>query len=401
MPPVAAAAKPATSSLALVSRIVLGAIAFRVLSAVLAFIANLVIPLDRPEQFPSVFGSMRAFWDPFTRYDGGWYYQIARNGYHFVVGGAAVGLGKPGKIAYFPVYPLLMRYAGRLFGGSPAGLYFGGIVVSWVAFVLAMVLLLRLALLDVDDEQAERAVYLAAIFPFAFFYGVVYTEATFLLFVLAAFYSFRQRQWILGGVFGGLATATRVNGILILPALAWIAWRRAEPGTSDRLRASLALALVACGVGAYSIYVYHLTGHPFEWAAAIKRWGYYPGGAPWLALVRLVSVLATHPIAYLAGERLAPYDTLNGLAGLVCVASVPFVWWRLGAGYGLYMLANLWLPLSSGQYEGVGRYCAVLFPFFILAAGIRWRAGFIAMIVISALLYTLCLALFTTIHPIF
>ena len=98
----------------------------------------------RPEQFPSAFGSMRAFWDPFTRYDGGWYYQIARNGYQFVVGGPSVGVGKPGKIAYFPVYPLLMRYVGRLFGHTPSAVYFGGIVVSWVAFVRAMVLLLRL-----------------------------------------------------------------------------------------------------------------------------------------------------------------------------------------------------------------------------------------------------------------
>jgi hypothetical protein len=401
MPRVAAGVKPATSSIALVSRIVSGAIAFRVLSAVLAFLCNLVFPLAQSEQFPSTFGSTRAFWDPFTRYDAGWYYQIARNGYQFVVGGPSVGVGKPGKIAYFPVYPLLMRYAGRLFGHSASALYFGGIVVSWVAFVLAMVLLLRLAMLDADEDQAERAVYLAAIFPFAFFYGVVYTEATFLLFVLAAFYGFRRRWWIVGGVFGALATATRVNGILILPALAWIAWRQAEPKTSDRLQAGLALALVACGIGAYSMYVYHLSGHPFEWAAAIKRWGYYPGGLPWLALVRLVRTLATHPIAYLAGEHAAPYDTLNGLTGLVFVISVPFVWWRLGAAYGSYMLANLWLPLSSGQYEGMGRYCAVLFPFFILVAGIRSRAGFIAIVVVSALLYTLCLALFTTIHPIF
>jgi hypothetical protein len=401
MPRVAAGVKPATSSLALVSRIVSGAIAFRVLSAVLAFLCNLVFPLAQAEQFPSTFGSTRAFWDPFTRYDGGWYYQIARNGYQFVVGGPSVGVGKPGKIAYFPVYPLLMRYAGRLFGHSPSALYFGGIVVSWAAFVLAMVLLLRLAMLDVDDDQAERTVYLAAIFPFAFFYGVVYTEATFLLFVLAAFYGFRRRRWIAGGVFGALAAATRVNGILILPALAWIAWRQAEPKTSERLQAAIGLALVACGIGAYSMYIYYLSGHPFEWAAAIKRWGYYPGGLPWLALVRLVRTLVTHPIAYLAGEHAAPYDTLNGLTGLVFVISVPFVWWRLGAAYGLYMLANLWLPLSSGQYEGMGRYCAVLFPFFILAAGIRSRAGFVAMVVVSALLYTLCLALFTTIHPIF
>ena len=392
---------PARSSIALIARIAIAAVAFRVVSAVLAFLCNVVFPLDQAEQFPSVFGPFRAFWDPFTRYDGGWYYQIARSGYQFVVGGPSVGVGKPGKIAYFPVYPMLMRYAGRLFGDSPADVYFGGILVSWVAFVLAMVLLLKLAMLDVDDERAERAVYLTAIFPFALFYGVVYTEATFLLFVLAAFYLFRTRWWILGGVFGALATATRVNGILILPALAWVAWRRAEPNTNDRLRAGVALALVVCGIGAYSIYVYTLSGHPFEWASAIGRWGYYPGGAPWLALVRLVRELATHPLVFLTSQHAAPYDALNGLTGLVFVAAIPLVWWRLGAAYGLYMLANLWLPLSSGQYEGMGRYCAVLFPFFILVAGIRWRAGFIAIVAVSALLYTICLALLTTIHPIF
>jgi hypothetical protein len=398
---VAAGPKPARSSIALIARIAAAAVALRFVSAVLAFFSNLVFPLDQPEQFPSVFGSFHAFWDPFTRYDGGWYYQIARNGYHFVVGGPAVGVGKPGKIAYFPVYPLLMRYAGRLFGSSPSDVYYGGILVSWVAFVLAMVLLLRLALLDVDEERAERSVYLAAIFPFAFFYGLVYTESTFLLFVLAAFYLFRQRWFIAGGVFGALATATRVNGILIVPALAWIAWRQALPNTNDRLKAAIGLALVGCGIVAYSVYIYVLAGNPFEWALAIRRWGYYPGGVPWLALVQLVRSLATHPVVFLTSHHAAPYDALNGLTGLIFVLAIPLVWWRLGAAYGLYMLANLWLPLSSGQYEGLGRYCAVLFPFFILVSGITWRAGFVAIVAVSALLYTLCLALFTTIHPIF
>jgi hypothetical protein len=204
MPRVEAGPTPARSSVSLIARIVASAVAFRVVSAVFALLCNLVFPLDQPEQFPSVFGPFRAFWDPFTRYDGGWYYQIARNGYHFVAGGPSVGVGKPGKLAYFPVYPILMRWAGRLFGTSPADVYFGGILVSWLAFVLAMVVLFKLALLDVeDDERAERAVYLAAIFPFAFFFGVVYTEAVFLLFVLAAFYLFRTRWWILGGARDG------------------------------------------------------------------------------------------------------------------------------------------------------------------------------------------------------
>jgi hypothetical protein len=98
---------------------------------------------------------------------------------------------------------------------------------------------------------------------------------------------------------------------------------------------------------------------------------------------------------------MAPYDTLNGVAALTLGAALPFIWYRLGAGYGLFMAANLWLPLSSGQYEGVGRYCAVLFPFFIWVASATSRSGFVAVVVIFAMLYTLCMALFVNIHPLF
>ena len=377
------------------------AIMFRMFSASLAFLANVALPAYRPDQFMPMFGAPSPFWDAFVPHDSGWYYQIARDGYLFVTGGAPVGWGKPGKIAFFPVYPLLMRYVGRLFGHQPAAPYLGGIVVSWAAFALAMIAIYHLARLDLEASRARRAVVLITIFPFAFFFGVVYTESVFLLFTVASFYGFRTRRWALGGCCGAVATATRVNGILMLPALAWIAWRSVEPNTRDRLSASFALLLVAAGVGAYSIYVYTLTGNPLEWARSIERWNYYPGGTPWLALVRLVQALATRPYQYLAGERLAPYDTLNGLTALLFVIALPFVWRRLGAGYGLFMAANLWLPLSSGQYEGLGRYCAVLFPFFIWLAQVRSDVVFGSAVVLSAMLYPLCQALFTKGLPLF
>jgi len=374
-------------------RIALLALGFRLVSAVVAFYANVVFPLHDREPF-TMFGRTSPFWDTFVRFDAGWYYPIAKNGYQYVEGGR-------NNLAYFPVYPLLMRYVGRLFGPSPSDYLLGGIIVSWVAFVLAMVAIDYIARLDLPRRRAERAVLLTAIFPFAFFYGVVYTESVFLLFTVASFYFFRTRRWILGGVCGGLATATRVNGILMLPALAWIAWRGVGPDRGERLRALAGLALVCGGIGLYSLYVYRLSGNPFEWAASIERWGYHPGGAPWLAVIRIAQALVTRPYAFLAGERMAPYDTLNGVAALAFVAAVPLVWRRFGAAYGLFMLANLWLPLSSGQYEGLGRYCAVLFPCFIWLASLRSRAASTALVVLFAMFYTLCLALFTTIHPVF
>ena len=128
-----------------------------------------------------------------------------------------------------------------------------------------------------NRDQAEQAVLLTAIFPFSFFFGLVYTESLFLLLTVLSFYGFRTRHWLLGGIAGALATATRVNGILMLPALAWIAYRTAQPTIRDRAFAVVGLLLVLTGIGAYSLYVYQLSGNPFEWATTIQALGLQRG----------------------------------------------------------------------------------------------------------------------------
>jgi len=374
-------------------RIAAGALGIRLLSALLALLINLSFPLHQREQF-TVFGSTSPFWDTFARYDSGHFEGIAWSGYRPTPGGRS-------NIAFFPVYPLLMRAVGRLFGRQHATFYIAGIAVSWACFVLAMVALYRLACLDLPPPLAERAVLLTMIFPFSFFYGVVYSESTFLLFAVLAFYFFRTRRWIAGGVCGALATATRVPGILLLVPLAWLAWQQAEPNGRDRAAAAVGLALAASGFGAYCVYVYQLTGDPLEWAATLQRWGYYPGGSPWATPIGLVRRLVTEPYRYLTTERMAVYDTLYGVTGMLFVLSIPFVWRRLGAAYGLFMLLNLWLPFSSGALEGIGRYCSVLFPCFIWLASLRSRTAFTALVVCFAMFYTLGLALFVTVHPLY
>lgn len=380
-------------------RIVVFALAVRLLSAGVAWIANLTFPPAQPSTV-TMFGRPSAFWDPFTRYDAGWYYQVARYGYLFVPGGPSAGVGKAGKIAYFPVYPLLMRAAARPFADRAAAYYLAGIAVSWVAFALALVALFHVARLDLDDRGAMWTVYLTAVFPFSFFFGVVYTESVFLLFTLLTFLAFRTRRWALGAICGAVTTATRVNGILMVPALAWIAWRRAQ-SPRERLIALAAAGLTGAGLAAYSTYVYSISGNPFEWAVSISRWGYHPGGSPWLAPITLVQRLATHPYRYLTTDPMAPYDTLYGVTGIVFLVATPIVWWRLGMAYGVFMALNLWLPLSSGVFEGVGRYCSVLFPFFVWLGSFRSRALLAGLLVGFALLYVASLACFSTLRPLF
>jgi hypothetical protein len=238
-------------------------------------------------------------------------------------------------------------------------------------------------------------------FPFAFFFGAVYTESLFLLLTLWAFYAFRTRQWALGGVAGALSSATRVNGILTAVPLAYIGLRHAGKDWRQLTRAAAAAGAVGLGLAAYSAYVYAISGSPLEWMYSIRRWDYDVGAAPWQPLIALLRQLVRRPYDFLTGEPNGPYDTLNGVTAMVFVAATPFVWRRLGSAYGLFMLMNLWMPLSSGAFVGLGRYCSVLFPFFIWLATFRSPAVHYVIVIGFAMFYAFCLALFVNLQPIF
>ncbi len=244
-------------------------VALRVATALVAFFVNVTFPPDRPEQF-TMLGATHYFWDPFTRWDSGWYYGIAARGYQWVEGGR-------NNLAFFPAYPWLMGVIGRLLGGTQAEFYFAGIVVSWVSSVAAAGFVYATARLDLPPDRAWDAALLTFVFPFAFFFGVVYSEALFLFALAAAVYGLRTRRWWLGAAAGALATATRVNGVMALPAFMWLAWRAADGDPGARQRAVLAGVATSAGILGYCGFNWAMTGDPFEWYHAITRWGYYPG----------------------------------------------------------------------------------------------------------------------------
>lgn len=373
-------------------RIAMAALAFRLVSAIVGFFANITIPLYQDQGF-TVFATPNAFWDRFARYDSGWYYGIASAGYAFVEGGRS-------NLAFFPLYPTMMGIAGRLAGGAQEHYYLAGIAISWLSFTLAMPLLYRLALLDLPRDAALRVTTLAAVFPSAYFFGIVYSESLFFMLLVGTVLALRTRHWVLAVIAGAAMTATRVNGVMFVPALAWIAWQSARPTPRDRGLAAAAVGGSLFGIGAYCYFNYQLSGNPFEWYDSIQRWGYAPGGNPLSGLYAIGHALVTRPMQFLS-ERMAPYDTLNAMAAAFALATIPWVWRRFGFGYVLVILMGLGLPLSSGQFEGLGRYCAVLFPIALALGSLPGETRHTWLIASSVLFYGLGLVLFTNVHPLF
>jgi hypothetical protein len=325
-----------------------------------------------------------------ARWDTGWFLGIARDGYRF---DAAAG-DRMQNVAFFPLYPMAMRYGGLVAGGH---VLWAGVVVSLASFFWAMVLLYRLARSFVDADAAAMGLALLATYPFALFFSAAYTEALFLLTVVAACHHFeRDRLWR-AGAWGLAAGLTRPNGCFLSIVLALMAarhWRTAPlPATAGRLLAASAPGL---GMVLFSTYMYALTGHPLQWAAQHAAWGRNRGFG---AILAEQGEFLQHGVVQYASSR--PVDLLHATCIVLMLSGIVPVYRLLGAPYAAWIVLSVVPPLAMGGLLSMGRISAVVFPVFLwLGAAIpahqrtTWLTGF-------AMLQALCAIAFFTWRPLY
>jgi hypothetical protein len=320
---------------------------------------------------------------PAARWDSAWYIVIAQHGYY-----------SPPTSNFFPLYPLLMS-AVALVVRSPL---IAGMLISFAAMLVALTVLYRLALLDLDERAAKLTVLLVALFPASLFLSAVYTESLFLMLSVSAVYAARREQWALAGLSGGLAAASRSTGVLILIPLALLYLygpREARSAARDedwwrpkfRLSRSAAwLLLVPIGLLAYMAYLQAAHGTPLApFEAAQRFWGHTfagPFGGVAIAAGRFpgdVNALlsgSAHPVT--AGDPMSwqLHDVVDLGFVAVAVAATTVSWRRVPFAYFAYAIAMLVyatsFPVHDEPLQSISRYELVIFPLFMGAAA--WLA---------------------------
>jgi hypothetical protein len=327
-----------------------------------------------------------------VRWDAGWYLQIATEGYRYTPGDPAIQQ----NIVFFPAYPMLVRVFGRLFGGDMTGYVAAGMLVSIAAFFGALVYLYAFARDRYGEEVAGATIWLLAAYPFAIFFGAIYTESLFLLGTVGAIHHFSRQQFGRAACWGLLVGLTRVNGALLVVPLALLACSASM--RRDRTSALAAAAAPGAGLLIYALFVWRLTGNPIAFATSHGAWGREYQGLGTL-VARQYSALASTGLSGYVG--LPGYNVLNAIGALFAIATVWPVTRGLGLAYGLFILVNVLPALLSGGLLSAGRFSSVLFPAFVwLASAVpahhrsAWIATFAAMQAFGA-------ALFYTWRPLF
>jgi hypothetical protein len=290
---------------------------------------------------------------------------------------AAAGYTHPEDSVFPPLYPLLMRILGELFGGTHAAHLAAGIFISNAALLGLLILLHQVGSDLLGAEHASRLLVYFALFPTAFFLFAPYTESLFLLLTLASLWlAFRYDRFEWAGVLGLMAALTRLTGWVLVVPLAYHFWRRhlgrgkwkIEPASWSWRLVRWGTAVLLPGVGLLLFLLYRAwLGLPPLGSVYAEYW-YQRTGIPGADLLRALAGMAGVGNGR-TGEFTLWFDFFITLL-LLATTFLAFFRRRWQPGWGLYAaMLLLFMLLPTSEFKPLysfSRYALAFFPTFFL-----------------------------------
>ena len=318
-------------------------IASRIVIVAAAVVAEYLIPRN-PALTPGADGPILR---SLTSWDGWYYLGIVADGYQ-----AAPVAGAYTNVAFPPLYPALIALLSAPF---PAYAGVVAVIVSNVAFLLAMGLMVRLGTRYIGRRRATLAAGLLVIYPFASAFAMAYTESLFLLMMLATFLAAERGHRAWAGVFFALTVACRLQGAALIIPLAILMLR--QDGWRPK-PSMLWLALGPLAALAFLGYIATVTGSTTAFLDAQQAWG-------------RTGIGSAEPGKTIA-TGFSPYQGALLLTLLATVFLLVFVRTdRIPIEYALVPVLFIAAELSSGSLEAVGRITMAGFPLFWILANRR------------------------------
>jgi hypothetical protein len=352
-----------------------------------AFFAHADLPLPYHEEVKPADYSGPSLLEGWVRFDAGWYRSIAEDGYYFR------GDDEQSSVAFFPVYPIVMRTFHSVFGGDTAA---WGIAITLLSGLTVALLFHRWCVPRLGEHRARYALAALLLWPYGWYlFGAVYADALFIALVIGAFVALEQGRTVAATVLGAVATACRPvgfavvvgllarelerQGVISFPRLDRVQTSRLgrAPVAQDvgvppplvrvdrrRLRARSLLPLFSlAGLASYMAYLWAKFDEPFAFVIAERApgWDLEAGPRTWFK-VEFFERLADYPndgVWYTSGL------VVQALLAFGLLLLTPLVGRKFGWAYALYVVVVLAIPLvGSKDFQGIGRYALAAFPAF-------------------------------------
>ncbi|HPS40865.1 MAG TPA: hypothetical protein PLQ50_02555 [Candidatus Woesebacteria bacterium] len=293
------------------------------------------------------------FFNKMANFDGVYYLGISENGY------LNVGLVQ----AFFPFYPFLIRVL-NFFVHNPL---ISGLLISHLFALFSFYSFYYLVKMEHKQKIASWSLVFFAVFVSSFYLRSLYSESLFLTLIFTSLIAGKKKHYLLAGVLGALASATRVVGIFIWPSLLLMVFLQDR----RKLDAYLSVSLSALGLMTYMLYLDRFFADPLYFFHMQEQFGAnrqtklvsYPQ-----VIWRYLKIFWTvRPIDWKFYTYVQEFTlSLLALGGLVMASwqnfkkKIKINWVFLVFAWGSYLL-----PTLTGNFSSMPRYILVCFPLFI------------------------------------
>lgn len=308
-------------------------------------------------------------------WDSGHYLYIAQNGYDFP------------RQNFFPLWPFLIKLV-KIFTFSILSTEWVGYILTFILGLTTFIFFYLLAVKLIGKTNAKLALIIFVSFPSTMFLHAGYTENLFLTLTLLSFWLLEQKRFLLSGLAGGLAVATRSVGIGICLIYFFV---RTIPLRKKIIYSVLGLS----GLLGYMLYLKLQFGDPLLFTKAHQVWC---TGIGQCKITFPLKVLIPQAELFLAGW-LRPNLSSSFLDWISSVIFLILLWpifKNLNKIYFIYSAIVILMPLSTGMPTSMIRYVLVAFPaFFIIPKIIKSKWLVFLLAVFFSLLQLRFISLFT------
>lgn len=319
-----------------------------------------------------------------ANFDGIHYLSIAKSGY---------GLYQE---AFFPLYPLLIKNLTTFFWDDG---FLTGVAVAWGGIILAIVVFYKLASKHLSNMASRWSIIALLVFPTSFFFLCAYTESLFLLLILLCFYFAQSKKWFLAGIMGALASATRLPGIFLFPAILVEWWMETGSKTRKDIGEKFLTLLPICLIPAGLLFYLWFLWSRGDALAFIHVQPHFGANREVGRVILLYQVFWRYIKMLVTVEKFTPtyfvvvLEFLSGVASLIMIILAII---KKRFSYAVFMALSYVVPSLTGTFLSLPRFFLTFFPAFFIIGSVlekhRWTR--FAYLLLAAPLLAIGLVLF-------
>lgn len=319
-----------------------------------------------------------------TNFDGIMYVRIATNGYSLT------------EQAYFPLYPLLIRFVNLLIQNP----ILSGLLISLSASILGIFILQKYLPHVTNARNVKWVIFALLCYPTSYYFGVMYTEGLFFFLLVSTLLSIVTGRKTLATLLGFFLALTRVQGIFILIPIILMMIAAMRQKRSWYSIAAIATGPIL-GLTTYMGYLWKTLGDPLYFIHAQEAFGAHRSSH----LIFLPQVIYRYFKIFLTADLNFQYYVailefvFFAFAFILLIYDLYLICKRNKLNYdrlglNLFSFANILVPSMTGTLTAMPRYTLMSLSVFLVVAELKSRSLKYVILSFFVILHIILFALF-------